>query len=143
MDFIQKNNIFEFHEGQLWKQLYGVAMGIHPAPSIANIYLARRLDELITQLGKKYGSDGKSAFRIFKRFLDDLIQVFTGTTKQLQGLYKEINQIHSTLKFTMVHTSVESEPEEEQCDCEKRDSIPFVQKKKTEIKGWQNSRIYC
>ena len=31
MDLVQKLNIFEFHDGQLWKQLHGVAMGIHPA----------------------------------------------------------------------------------------------------------------
>ena len=51
MDLVQKYNIFEFHDGQLWKQLIGVAMGIHPAPSYANIYLAKRIDEAITRLG--------------------------------------------------------------------------------------------
>ena len=40
MDLIQKCNIFESHDGQLWKQLVGVAMGIHHALSFANIYLA-------------------------------------------------------------------------------------------------------
>ena len=40
MDLIQKCNIFEIHDGQLWKQLVGVAMGIHHALSFANIYLA-------------------------------------------------------------------------------------------------------
>ena len=35
MDLIKKHNIFEFHDGQLWKQFYGVAMRIHPAPSFA------------------------------------------------------------------------------------------------------------
>ena len=43
MDLIQKYNIFEFHDGQLWKQLYGVAMGIHPAHSFADIYLVKEL----------------------------------------------------------------------------------------------------
>ena len=52
MDLIQKYNIFEFHDGQLWKQLIGVAMGIHPAPSFANIYLARGIDEFIIKLAK-------------------------------------------------------------------------------------------
>ena len=55
MDLIQTCNIFEFHYGQLWKQLVGVAMGIHPAPSFANIYLARRIDKAIRQLEFKYG----------------------------------------------------------------------------------------
>ena len=50
MDLVQKYNIFEFHDGQLWKQLIWVAMGIHPAPSYANIYLAKRIDEAITKL---------------------------------------------------------------------------------------------
>ena len=45
MNLVQKYNIFEFHDGMLWKQLIGVAMGIHPAPSFANIYLARRMDK--------------------------------------------------------------------------------------------------
>ena len=47
-------------------------MGIHPAPSYANIYLARRIDEHIKRLGIKYGRDGKSAWLILKRFLDDI-----------------------------------------------------------------------
>ena len=71
-----KYNIFEFHDGQLWKQLIGVAMGIHPAPSFANIYLARRLDEAIRAIAEKYGQNGQSALQIFKRFLDDLFQIF-------------------------------------------------------------------
>ena len=52
MDLIQTCNIFEFHDGQLWKQLIGVAMGIHPAPSFANIYLARRIDRKLRNLEK-------------------------------------------------------------------------------------------
>ena len=70
--------------------------------------------------------NNKSAFIIFKRFLDDLFQIFLGTTKQLHDLYKEINKIHPTLKFTMIHTSVENEAEEDKCDCQYRKSIPFL-----------------
>ena len=87
LDLIQKYNIFEFHDGQLWKQLVDVAMGIHPAPSIANIYIARRLDEAIKRLGYKHGEDGNSVFQILKRFLDDLFQIYNGTTKQLHMIY--------------------------------------------------------
>ena len=76
MDLVQKHNIFEFHDGQLWKQLIGVAMGIHPAPSFANIYLARRLDEAIRAIAEKYGENGQTAFQMFKHFLDDLFQIF-------------------------------------------------------------------
>jgi hypothetical protein len=65
MELIQDYNIFEFHDGQLWKQLVGVAMGIHPAPSLANIYIARRLDEAIMRLGEKYSETNSSVFLLF------------------------------------------------------------------------------
>ena len=62
MDLIQNYNIFEFHNGMLWKQLIGVAIGIHPAPFYANIYLARIIHNKIRELGLKYREDNKSAF---------------------------------------------------------------------------------
>ena len=46
-DAVPSTNIFELHDRMLWRQLIGVAMGMHPAPSFANIYLARRLDNQI------------------------------------------------------------------------------------------------
>ena len=73
----------------LWKQLIGVAMGIHPAPYYANMYLARRIDNKIRELGLKYGEDNKSAFVLFKWFLDDIIKLFTGTSKQLYLFLKK------------------------------------------------------
>ena len=65
MDIVQRYNVFEFHEKQLWKQILGVAMGIHPAPYFANIYLTRRIDSEITKLALKYGTNGSSALYIF------------------------------------------------------------------------------
>ena len=56
-------------------------MGIHPAPSLANIYIARRLDEAIMRLGEKYSETNSSVFLLFKRFLDDLFQIYIHVTK--------------------------------------------------------------
>ena len=67
----------------------------------------------------------KSAFQLFKRFLDNLFQIFNGTSKQLHQLYEEINKIHQTLKFTMEHTSPKNLPEEDRCNCERKNAIPF------------------
>ena len=55
MDLVQKYNIFEFYDGQLRKQTIDVTMGIHPAPSFANIYLAKRIDSEIKIIAQKYG----------------------------------------------------------------------------------------
>ena len=126
MELIQDYNIFEFHDGQLWKQLVGVAMGIHPAPPFADTYLSRRIDNQIIEASLKYGKDGKSPIRIMKRFLDDILKLFTGTSKQLHCLLDDMNKIHPTLKFTMAHTTLINEPEEDRCDCQPQISIPFL-----------------
>ena len=83
MNLVQKYFIFVFHDGQFWKQILGAAMDIHPSPSFANIYLVRRLDEVIEHLGFKYGRNNKSVFKIRKQFFDDLFQIYKGTPKQL------------------------------------------------------------
>ena len=77
-------------------QQIGVAMGIHPAPSYANIYIARRLDNKIRELGIQYGSNGKSSWLLMKRFLYDIIKLFVVTTKQLHNIFDEMNKIHPT-----------------------------------------------
>ena len=114
MEIILKHNLFEFHS-QIWRQIFGTAMGIHPAPDYANIYLNRRIDRKIKKLFQKYGQNKLS---LFLRFLDDIFSIFIGTTKELHSLFNEINNIHPTLKFTLAHTAVETEEAEDRCSCE-------------------------
>ena len=134
MELIQTCTIFEFNQDYYIQQI-GVAMGIHPAPSYANIYLARRLDDKIKELGMKYGSNGKSAWLLLKRFLDDIIKIFVGTTKQLHQIFDEMNNLHPTLKFTLNHTTPEDEAIEDKCDCEAQISIPFLDTSLTILDG--------
>ena len=127
MDLIQQHNIFEFHNGQLWKQLIGIAMGIHPAPPpFANIYLARRIDKQIHILAHKYGKNGKSSIIMMKRFLDDMFKIFRGTSKQLHMLLDDMNKIHPTLKFTMTHITLVSEHKEENVNANQHHLFPFL-----------------
>ena len=101
-------------------------MRIHPAPSYANIYLGRRIDGQIRILGLKYGKDGKSAWLILKRFLDDIFKIFIDTTKQLHKLFQDMNKIHPTLKFTLIHTTPQGEAAIDRCECKYQESIPFL-----------------
>ena len=125
MELILKYNIFEFN-GDLFQQLIGTAMGSKPAPSYANIYIAKKIDPEVDRLGMKYGQNGSSALILFKRFLDDLFLLFKGTSKQLHNFFEELNEVHPTLKFTLQHTSPPNECEEDRCDCEHLNSIPFL-----------------
>ena len=47
--------------------------------------------------------------KLFLIFLDDIIQLFTGTTRELHTFFEGINKIHPTLKITMSQTSVNLE----------------------------------
>ena len=138
MNLVQKYNIFEFHDGLLWRQIIGVAMGIHPAPSFANIYLARRINKYISELGYKYGENRESAFVIFKRFLDDIFKIFKGTTKQLHKLFDDMNKIYPTLKFTINHTTSESESKEDNCDCEKKKKLYTIFRHRNNHRKWKS-----
>ena len=125
MEIILKNNLFNFHD-ELWRQEIGCAMGTKPAPSYADNFMARRLDNRIISLAQKYGINNKSPLAIFKRFLDDIFTIFQGTSKDLHKLFDEMNQLHKSMKFTMNHTSPPNEAEDERCQCKRQVSIPFL-----------------
>ena len=65
MEIILKNNLFIFYY-ELWKQEIGCAMGTKPAPSYADIFMARSIDKKIISLANKYGLNNKSPLKIFK-----------------------------------------------------------------------------
>ena len=80
--------------------------------------------------------------KIFKRFLDDIFQIFIGTTNNLHKFLDEINQVHQTIKFTMSHTSVNSESNTEKCSCEPVSSIPFLDTNCSIINGKIDLDLY-
>ena len=49
MEIILKNNLFNFHD-ELYRQEIGCAMGTKPAPSYADNFMARRMDNKIISL---------------------------------------------------------------------------------------------
>ena len=61
-----------------------------------------------------------------KQYYDDIFTIFNGTTKELQKMLEEINQIHPNIKLTINHTSNPVETKEDQCHCQFRTSIPFL-----------------
>ena len=126
LKIILEYNIFEFNS-ELYRQLIGTAMGIHPAPSYANIFMSK-IDDEIRNLADKHNRNGQFHLRFLKRFLDDLFLVFTGSTEKLHKFVNELNTIHQNIKFTMSHTTVKSveQNKKTQCSCESKSSIPFL-----------------
>ena len=58
MEMIIKNNIFNFHD-EMSRQEVGCAMGSKPAPSYANVFMAKRIDDEIISLAQKYATNDK------------------------------------------------------------------------------------
>ena len=125
MDIILRNNLFDFHE-ELWRQEIGCAMGTKPAPSYADIFMAKKIDNRIIYLAQAYGTNTTNPLTMFKRFLDDIFSIFKGSTKDLHKLFDEMNEMHESIKFTMNHSSPPTESEENRCQCEMQPSIPFL-----------------
>ena len=79
MEILLNNNIFEFDE-VYWKQNVGAAMGCKPVPPYANTLMAT-IDTRIKIL------DSTKSLIFLKRFLDDYITLFRGSTKELHVLF--------------------------------------------------------
>ena len=88
--------------------------------------MARTIDSKIKELADKLSENNESPLKLFKRFLDDIFIIFTGSTKKLHMLLKEINTIHPNIQLTMNHTTLSDEPIEDKCECQEQTSIPFL-----------------
>ena len=107
LELILKYNIFEYDK-KLWKQRIGTAMGSKPAPSYANIFMAKTIDGQFWKISEKYTENGSIPLKFMKRFLDDIFLIFQGSIKNLHSFFVEINKIHPYIKFTMTHKTPKS-----------------------------------
>ena len=94
-------------------------MGSRPAPSYANIFMAKKIDPIIYEI-----NNWANPLLFFKRFLDDIFLVYTGCLKNLHLFPSELNNIHPTIKFTMTHTTP-SRTLNPECGCETSESLAF------------------
>ena len=125
MEAILENNFFTFNS-EYFKQNIGASMGQRPIPSLANIFMAQKIDLKIRELSEKYSSNQRKALQFLKRFLDDIFMIFNGSSKKLHQLFEGINLINPSIKLTMTHTSIENESEEDKCNCTYQERIPFL-----------------
>ncbi|XP_070208302.1 uncharacterized protein [Littorina saxatilis] len=75
IDHVLHNNVFQF-DGQIFKQIFGTAMGTPMAPTIANIFMA-----------------------MWKRYIDD-ITIWLHGKEELVKFIEWLNEQHPTIKFT-------------------------------------------
>ena len=85
-------NNFQFN-GENFLQVGGTAMGTKVAPSLANVFMANFEEKFIYTYPKQP--------LFFKRFLDDLVIIWTHGRPELNKFLEYLNSCHPTIKFTM------------------------------------------
>jgi hypothetical protein len=94
-DHVLKQNIFEF-DGELYLQKLGTAIGTRLALTYANLFMAM-IDKQIKECA--IGRDFNWVF-FYKRFINDIFVIWTGTKESFLGFMEKINTLHPTIKFT-------------------------------------------
>ena len=67
-------------------------MGTKMAPAYTNLFMGK-LEEKLQEIDKPH-------ILIWKRFIDDIFVIWTGSEAEFQTFMTKINQVHSTIKFT-------------------------------------------
>ena len=89
LEICTKEMHFSFN-GEIYKQVNGVAMGSPLGPVIANIFMAELEKQIIPQLGNRVS--------LWKRFVDD---TFTFIKKgEVEAVLELLNSFHDNIKFT-------------------------------------------
>ena len=84
-------------------------MGTKVGPSVADIFMSF-IDEDIKRKAMNFAINMTNPLSFFKRFLDDILMLWTDSYENLHKFLKEINTIHPSIKFTMEHTKKIADP---------------------------------
>jgi len=95
LNLILKHNYFDFMDKH-YLQIQGTAMGTKMAPPYANIFMAK-IEQQITKNHTEH-------IDIWKRFIDDIFFIWTGSFTQLTEFMHMANTIHPTIKFTFEYS---------------------------------------
>ena len=95
LEFLLHNNCFQFLD-EYYQQILGTAMGSKCAPPYACIYMGKFETSRLLPLSE--------AIRLWKRFIDDIFFIFTGSEDELEKLFLKINNLHPTIKFTFEYS---------------------------------------
>ena len=88
---VLEHNIFEFN-GRMYKQVRGTAMGTRMAPAYANLFL--------DSLERKLLTNQPLQPIVWRRYIDDILCIWHGTTESLDSFLMQLNGVHPTIKFT-------------------------------------------
>jgi hypothetical protein len=99
LDLTLNNNDFEFN-GKHYLQTCGTAMGKKYAPALANLYL---LDFDAVAMKGLLTDHGQIVPKYYKRYLDDVFFIWSGTLHELQEFESNLNKVTEGIKIAFEH----------------------------------------
>ena len=90
-DIVLKCNVFSFHT-HIYQQIQGTAMGTKMAPSYANIFM--------DSLERQFLESEPLQPALWKRYIDDILCVWSGSRESLEAFLRRLNSCHPTIHFT-------------------------------------------
>ena len=100
-------NIFKFND-EYWIQLIGTCMGTRVAPTYANIFMGKLETKMLARCPEAL----TKFLHTWKRFIDDILLIWTGTDEEFQLFFNFLNTFHPTIKFD----EPQHNPEDNSCD---------------------------
>ena len=94
VELVVTTNYFKF-DGELFLQLYGVAMGSKVSPTFACLFAGW----LETVLLDMWAGRGQELPHLLRRFIDYLFFFWRGTVEDLEQFVAHMNSVHPTVKF--------------------------------------------
>ena len=89
-----ESNIFKF-DNDFWIQLIGTSMGTRVAPTYANLFMGK-LEKLLLENCPEHL---KGFLHTWKRYIDDILVIWTVSDEEFQEFFNFLNSFHTTIKF--------------------------------------------
>ena len=87
-------NVFKFDD-ELWIQLIGTSMGTRVAPTYANIFMGKLEKVMLSKCPRNL----RTFLHTWRRFIDDIFIIWSGTHEQFSQFFNFLNSFHPTIKF--------------------------------------------
>ena len=107
LKLVMESNIFTF-DNEFWIQLIGTSMGTRVAPTYANLFMGK----LEKQLLQNCPENLKRFLHTWKRYIDDVLVIWTGSEAEFEEFFNFLNSFHSTIKFDKPQYN----PEDNSCE---------------------------
>ena len=91
LKLVMECNIFKFDD-EFWVQLIGTCMGTRVAPTYANTFMGQLEKKMLSKCPEHL----KKFLHTWRRFIDDILIIWTGSDESFNEFFNFLNSFHPT-----------------------------------------------